>query len=527
MDFPEKIRALNTQAMELQQTDPASAVALCHEIINQSSRLGEQTPEFEDELAQTYAILGGSERARGNLSDALEAYTRALALIEETGDQTQTYKILLNTGSVQGQLTNYAEALETQFRALDIAHTLKDSRREAETLNDIGYTYIVLEQYTKALTYLNKGLEILQKSEHKDLLSYTLDSLCNACQNVGEYDKALEYGKRALKLSKQIGNKSCQAEHLISLGKAYLKMGNAAEAMRQFQAALEIANQDDYAPAVSLAHHHIGLLLTELQQFKQSQEHLEAALSEMYKLSGDYKLALMHHEQYHQIKEGVFDTESRNQIHSIEIIHQLEAARKDAEIYRLRNVELIEEIKRRKQAEEGLKRVAILDPLTSLYNRRYFIAQAKNEITRSIRYPHPIALFMLDIDHFKRVNDKYGHLIGDEVLIEIANRIRRSVRKADIPGRYGGEEFVVLLPETGLEEARQAAERLSESITTKPTNTSKLTVLVTVSIGVACMYKGESLTVNELIERADLALYHAKQKGRNRVESYSEELQRE
>jgi diguanylate cyclase (GGDEF)-like protein len=246
----------------------------------------------------------------------------------------------------------------------------------------------------------------------------------------------------------------------------------------------------------------------------------------MYKQSGDYKLALMHHEQYHHIKEEVFDTESRNQIHSIEVIHQLEAARKDAEIYRLRNVELTEEIERRKQAEEGLKRAAILDPLTSLYNRRYFVAQAKKEITRSIRYPHPIALFMLDIDHFKDVNDKYGHLVGDEVLIEIANRIRRSLRKVDIPGRYGGEEFVVLLPETDLEEASRAAERLRLSITTQPTNTSRLTVLVTVSIGVASMFKGESLTVNDLIERADLALYHAKQNGRNRVEAYTEELQR-
>ncbi len=545
MDFSTKIHALNLQALEMQQTNPANAVVMCREIITQAHQLDGEIPNFEDRLAQTYAILGESERALGNLSNALEAYTHSLALMEENGDPAQTFKLLAHIGNVQGRLTNYADSLETRFRALDIASALNDPRCEVEILNAIGYTYVVLEQYSEAMPYLKRGLKLLQINDHKDLLSYTLDSLCNACQNLEEHEKALEYGRRAYNLSKELDDKTCQATHLISLGKAYLKIDNAPEAMRQFQTALDIAEAGNYLPGASLAHYHIGLLLTDWQQYKQSQEHLEAALhlaeendsehmvfqchlalANMYKQSGNYKLALMHHEQFHAIKEEVFDTESRNQIHSIEVIHQLEAARKDAEIYRLRNVELTEEIERRKKAEEGLKRAAILDPLTSLYNRRYFIAQAKKELTRSIRYPHPVALLMLDIDHFKDVNDQYGHLVGDEVLIEIANRIRRSLRKVDIPGRYGGEEFVVLLPETDLDEARQAAERLRLSITTKPTNTSRLTVLVTVSIGVASMFTGESLTMNELIERADLALYHAKQNGRNRVEAYNEDLHR-
>lgn len=168
-------------------------------------------------------------------------------------------------------------------------------------------------------------------------------------------------------------------------------------------------------------------------------------------------------------------------------------------------------------------RLATVDPLTSLYNRRHFLTLAKLEFERARRYNHSLSAIMLDIDHFKRINDTYGHTTGDIVLHSIANACRDAIRKVDILGRYGGEEFVVLLPETNEESVYLAAERLRLKVAAMPIETEKATLSTTISLGVHTI-KVKSyphdVVINELeilIDRADQALLNAKQSGRNRV----------
>jgi|WetSurMetagenome_2_1015567.scaffolds.fasta_scaffold02979_6 diguanylate cyclase (GGDEF)-like protein len=162
---------------------------------------------------------------------------------------------------------------------------------------------------------------------------------------------------------------------------------------------------------------------------------------------------------------------------------------------------------------------AITDSLTALYNRRHFFYLAMREFSHAGRYNRPLAALMLDIDHFKNINDTYGHVAGDQVLIELARLCRQELRATDICGRYGGEEFVFLLPETSMEGARQMAERLCMAISGLTVMVEGKTVNITASLGVAVMDK-DCPNVEELLNRSDQALYDAKRGGRNRVSMF-------
>lgn len=161
---------------------------------------------------------------------------------------------------------------------------------------------------------------------------------------------------------------------------------------------------------------------------------------------------------------------------------------------------------------------SITDEKTKLYNQRYLNYRFDQEVTRSRRHKHEFALFVFDIDHFKKFNDTYGHLVGDQVLIEVAKVIRHSFRTTDITARFGGEEFVVLVVETHIDRAVELANKVREAIKNNIVTTSDGKQLtVTVSIGVA-YFPHHGLSPKELFEAADQALYKAKANGRNRVE---------
>ena len=165
---------------------------------------------------------------------------------------------------------------------------------------------------------------------------------------------------------------------------------------------------------------------------------------------------------------------------------------------------------------ERLNVLATTDGLTGIANRRHFMNVAAGEVNRAQRYQAPLAGLMLDIDHFKDVNDKYGHSVGDAVLHSIAEICTQSLRKIDLVGRYGGEEFAFLLPEAGIEQARITAERLCKVIANHSFSGGGRNFQVTVSIGAAEL-RGVEDTLAALLERADQALYAAKQAGRNCV----------
>jgi diguanylate cyclase (GGDEF)-like protein len=168
-----------------------------------------------------------------------------------------------------------------------------------------------------------------------------------------------------------------------------------------------------------------------------------------------------------------------------------------------------------------LSEISARDALTGLYNRWYVMEKIDSEMNRALRHGSPIAVLMLDIDHFKRINDSYGHPVGDEVLRSVGQVLRDSCRVYDVPGRYGGEEFCIVLPETQIGNTTAVAERIRSRLATTPLSVGDASIVVTASIGIAGMDSSEGvLSATTLVERADRALYSAKHHGRNRVEMW-------
>ena len=173
-----------------------------------------------------------------------------------------------------------------------------------------------------------------------------------------------------------------------------------------------------------------------------------------------------------------------------------------------------------KKHVEALAKLALLDGLTQLNNRRRFDEMLDYEWSRSLRARHPIALVLMDIDFFKRYNDHYGHANGDECLKDVAHTLAASMkRKADFVARYGGEEFVCILPETEIDGALTAAERMRQSVfdINRPHMASEVADRVTISLGLVTVVPSNKYSSLYLIEKADEELYKSKRSGRNRV----------
>jgi diguanylate cyclase (GGDEF)-like protein len=168
------------------------------------------------------------------------------------------------------------------------------------------------------------------------------------------------------------------------------------------------------------------------------------------------------------------------------------------------------------RAMDRLRKESIHDSLTGLYNRRYFFTQLQRESLLFRRHKRPLSLIMIDLDHFKRVNDQHGHIAGDHALTQLADLITLFLRETDVAARYGGEEIAILLPETSLEEAIEIAERLRIQVKETPVEWNDQTISITASFGVA-QFRESSTNINDLLIAADAQLYAAKEYGRDCV----------
>ena len=190
--------------------------------------------------------------------------------------------------------------------------------------------------------------------------------------------------------------------------------------------------------------------------------------------------------------------------------------RRIEEAARLANDHLLSQLGEIQRLQLALQEQATRDPLTGLFNRRYLDDTLEREIARAIREGYPVTVMMLDIDHFKRINDTYGHLAGDEMLRVAARLLHSHARQEDIVCRFGGEEFAIVLPKMGTEAAEQRAELWRREFEEEQVVFGSFVLQATISIGVAA-FPGNGRTRDELIDAADHALYEAKSEGRNRI----------
>jgi diguanylate cyclase (GGDEF)-like protein len=194
-----------------------------------------------------------------------------------------------------------------------------------------------------------------------------------------------------------------------------------------------------------------------------------------------------------------------------------------------RTAELRHALEESEKLKTRYEEMSVIDPLTKLFNRRYFFTEVGASLARAKRYSQPLSLMLMDLDHFKQINDKYGHECGDKVLIQVSNILRQFTREGDTLSRIGGEEFVLALPETKNDGAFNLAERIRTTIEDNDWKCNGNTIKMNISIGISSLedcnndtFHENDIELSDILRKADLALYYVKQHGRNGVKSFSE-----
>jgi diguanylate cyclase (GGDEF)-like protein len=494
-------------------------------------------------------LLANIHAARSEHMPALELYQRSLALRRQLGDRVGEAGTLNNMGLVFRQTAQFADALKYLLMSLEVAEAAEDQRATAYALTNIGGVLADLGDSAHALQYHLRGLTLIRQTDDRAHEGSTLASLGRLLTQTGHHAEALEHLQEALQLAQRAGHLGDTCAALLGLGLAHQHAGDHGRAERLLLEALSLARrtanrvveaevllalgrnrwlQGDAGPGIELLDH--ALSMARDLQADHVAGRLHQLLSQVHEQAGRFDLALREFKAFYECHQRISGQDNQRRIRALLGRAELERAHRDAEHQRLRGDELAtaldaaRESERQKQAllaqlaqqSDMLRQLAREDGLTGLANRRWLDAQWAHECERARRYKHALAVAMVDIDHFKSINDRFSHRVGDEVLRRVGKLLRDSCRRGDVVGRYGGEEFMVVLVETPVDLAAAACEKLRQRIAALPLDDLHPDLKrVTVSIGLAGTDTHPADA--DLIAQADRQLYRAKAEGRDRL----------
>ncbi len=534
-------RQLLDTAAQLVETDIQAALG--H--VDQALRLMNVEAGYEplDEFsAECFHLQGRLLLNNSDYRAGLVSFSKAQSIYDALNDTHGSAVELCYIGIAQAYVGLYADALKNMFEALEVFETAGHQQMISRSLNSIGYTYVSLQEPQRSLNYLLRSVQIGKESCSPVDVANCLHSLGEAYAAMGELDNALQSMTESVELCRSSSALIKESEYLLGLGSIRVVRGELDLAVECFESSLSLARKHGYRFAESGALRRLGILAHQQNNTEQGRSFLEEALEISSKISakqmtylclkdlytvckdsGDYKTALDYFEQYHVAKEAIFSEQAEFRVKSLEVAYQLKEANREKEIFYLKNVALQREVDERVKAQAMAEHLAITDSLTGLSNRRQLLQVAEREVLLATRYARDLSIIIFDIDHFKQVNDNFGHVSGDKVLQAISKFVHNSVRKCDIVGRYGGEEFALLLPETNSTKAQLMFERIRTAIAAMSIELDRGSTSVTISAGIVQVNNGESnVTLEQLLDRADQALYVAKNNGRNQTRVFGE-----
>ena len=452
---------------------------------------------------------------REDYQHALERVLSAQDIYEKLGDDAGIAGCLSTTGTIYLNLDQFDSALSTYQRALQIAERLGDQNRIGIVLSNLGTTSLGMNKPEQALGYFQRALEILQrKGSDLDVLT-ALGNIGGAQRRMGHFEEALATNARIIALAEKADSKVRLADALTDTGQILTQLKRYDEAGTYLTRAVE---------------------LSQAEKLKRNQREAELQWVKLDEAKGDYKSALQHFYSEDSLRGDLF-TEERARV-TAELQQKYEAEKKEREL-QARQLELVAQrnsrnffialsllvfviavanygrFRGKRREAELLDRLARTDALTGLSNRRSLMEAFGREHARVQRGAAGFCVVLADIDHFKQVNDRYGHDIGDEVLKRVAASMRAAAREVDEVARWGGEEFLTLLPACTRDEAAAVAERMRAQVQGLSIEAAGQALSTSASFGVSEFQVGD--TVDACIHRADEALYQAKHEGRNRV----------
>ena len=480
----------------------------------------------------------------------IETALLALSIARAAGDESRIGKLLQYVGVSYFEMADYAAALPYYLEALSEAERAGSEADLSFAFHNIAALYRMMGEEETGRLFSEKCLQAARKSGTALNEAGALCQISEYLVGRGEYAQALEVSGEALAVARRIRQTQPTAEMNVrqSQGQAYSGLGQWPAAIACFQEALDIAcsAQDRRHASVFLQHlasayrqeGRPGDARAALEQALAAAEeagarqHVYTAHRDLGKLcqdAGDLAGALAHTEAYHAVEREVRTAEADSRAKALAVRMQVEKAKqeslahqRDAELHRLRNVELAaanralqEHAEKLQEQAEELRRLAAEDGLTGLSNRRTLERALAQQFREARRSGAPLAVAMVDIDHFKGINDRFGHQVGDEVLMTVAHLFREACRASDVIARYGGEEFVLALPGTDLAGGVEVCERVRRAVQTYAWDSIHPALSVTVSLGVSV--EAAATHYERLLGMADEQLYAAKRMGRNRV----------
>lgn len=528
-------------ANQFSQSDPDKCLSLCEEILSCKSEDLYGSPELQALFLKTRSLW-----LKGHHPEAMMASEALLSLAEKKHLPLFKSKALNIQGNIHYELRHYEEALNRYLKALSwVESDSLPSHMGAALLNNIGEVHKASGDSAKALVSYEQAYEIATGLEDQNLAGIITLNKGEVLSIKGDYEKALELVTESADLFKKCGDFYNLAESHFILGDIYFKCGRFPEAeevyLKSYNLAVESSDNDLYRIKALIR---LGNLCLHAECYERAlpfatrardlakagnfppleseAAHLQSILNEK---TGDLKGALEALKGYIALQNQLYESTYANMQNSLKThfrLHQLETERA---INKQRTHELEEKnsqltilSKELEELKNMFQELSLKDSLTGIPNRRHFYTVFSQELKRAKRDKTPLSLIVLDVDYFKEYNDYYGHLSGDRCLMRIAGTLEDCLRRSvDLLARFGGDEFVLLLPNTNKAGAGILLEKLHEAVHTMRIDhlSAPHSAFVTLSAGCITLVPEEEDTVDSLFQWADEALYKAKSKGRD------------
>jgi len=501
---------------------------------------------------------GEESFAAQDYARSLDYFLQAESLYDILEDQGGQAEALNSIGTSYFMLEDYHQAIQFYLQAFRLRETLGDLKGVACSLNNIGNTYGMFEDFENSVRYYEKCLPVCRENGQTGLESVCLANLAKSLTGLGRLTEAVLAGKGALSLARKLKNARKQCHASLTIGCTYEKDRKYTKAISWFTKAKTLALEFDIPNIGCEAQLGLGNAYLSLAQMPEARNALilaeEAAaalslkrirsqalssLSQLSEQEGDPVAALSYHKQFYTLEKQLSHEVSEKRSQALMMQMEVEKVLKEAQIHRYINTELttlnaaLEDANRtlqvqakllesqgeelRAQAKE-MQRQANEDGLTGLANRRHLEGWLAAKFHNSRLIDSPLTVVMADVDHFKQINDRFGHQIGDEVLMSVGLMFRQACRVTDLAARYGGEEFVLALPETDALAASVVCERLRQTVEGYFWQSIHPDLSVTISLGLSD--DPYAASHERLLALADAQLYDAKKAGRNRISLY-------
>ncbi|MCD4776188.1 MAG: diguanylate cyclase [Candidatus Aegiribacteria sp.] len=439
------------------------------------------SPQAKINCGHLMATIGNVLRDSGDLEASLDYYRRCHSIYVREGFTAGIPGILYNTGNIFHSQGRLEKALDVYRHALKEAEESGDSYLTSMALNSVGSVYMARDELDAAEDHFNRSMIIAEKQDRKRGVLISMVKLLELGRLQGNFTEALDQSQRAEQLAWQLEDRRSRADILK-------------------ERALIYRHREEYEKALetNLVFQKLSVELLSEQRVREID-----ILRVRYETEAkEREIELLRRERTVQ-RRMMVGAVAGLMFTGISLVLVYRNVR-----FRIRvNRELAD-------AYSRVEKLSQIDTLTGLANRRAMMNSLAAEQTRSTRTGRSFGLIMADIDDFKQVNDRYGHACGDEILVEVSKRLEKTLRNQDITARWGGEEFLLLLPETSLHSAVKVAKKTKALIENTPFICNKTSINLTMTFGVS---EGGVIPVEDAIQLADTALYRGKRTGKNTV----------